>query len=587
MTQKESSPKNTDWNKILIILFSTIGLIACIAALFPYIRQMIMDLAAQIYQREASTSQSWLRVLLSYAMGGIFIILFFDYCTLTKSGKALVHKTKQEIKDSLSEIDFRSLIKPVLLLFGVYLLGIMTIIRANFSYIDDIWISVAGYRVWYDWSRYVIQFLSYIIHPDISLTDISPLPQLLAAFLLSISSVLLVYVIGKRKINIVLLLATIPLALFPFNLECLSFKYGAPYAPLSLLACIFPFLFIARKNAFIFCSFLCLLIICMTHQASAGVYMLIVIILSFQDWNSKKKTNKEIFSFIGISAFSFCFSLLFFKFFLMKPLDSYASNTMHQVSNLVSGILNNIKGYAEIISSDFGIIWKTGILLVLLFFIIKSICQSKQNKLLTFFVSIIAIGLSFILSYGIYLLLETPMYTPRALTGFCSFLAIMSIYVVLENKKIAIITVLALNWCFFVFAFSYGNALADQKRYETFRSSLMLHDLNSLYPENTDDMTIQISNAIGFTPVIENIAKHNPVIKRLVPVQIKEDDMFSYINFLNYNNFGKFKSKVFSYSSDYEDFKKLDLPVVLDSYYHTIKSDGNRILVVLKDSSFQ
>jgi hypothetical protein len=31
-----------------------------------------------------------------------------------------------------------------------------------------------------------------------------------------------------------------------------------------------------------------------------------------------------------------------------------------------------------------------------------------------------------------------------------------------------------------------------------------------------------------------------------------------------------------------DDFTTLNLPVLLDSYYHTIKSDGERILVVLK-----
>jgi hypothetical protein len=32
--------------------------------------------------------------------------------------------------------------------------------------------------------------------------------------------------------------------------------------------------------------------------------------------------------------------------------------------------------------------------------------------------------------------------------------------------------VIALNWCFAVFAFTYGNALADQKRYIDFRTEI-------------------------------------------------------------------------------------------------------------------
>ena len=587
MTKKQSKGKKTDWSNIIIILLSTIGLTACVAVIFPQIRQMIMDFAALIYQREASMNESWLRVLLSFAMGGIFIILFFDYCTLTVSGKALVNKTRQEIMDCLSGIDYRSFVKPALILFGIYLLGILTIIRANYLYIDDIGRAAYGYREWHNWSRYFMILLSFFVHPEINITDSSPLPQLIAILFLTISSVLLIYIIAGKKITTAHLIASIPLGLSPYFLECLSFKFDCTSMSFSILASIFPFLFMARKRAFIFCSILSLLIMCMTYQAASGVYLLIVVIVCFQEWNKRKKTNKEILSFLSTAAFSYCFALLFFRLFLMKPLDSYVSNEMHPVSQIASGVLSNIKDYVIIINNDFGVIWKTGIVFVLFFFIIKSLYQTTQNKLFSLFVSILLICILFILSYGVYSLLTLPMFSPRALLGFGVFLSIMCIYVVSDYKKSAAIVVLALNWCFFVFAFSYGNALADQNRYANFRTGIILHDLSVLYPDNIDNIPIQINNSIGYTPTVQNIARHNPVIERLVPVQLEENNLFSYIYFHSYHNFGQLKPQVLSYSQDYEDFKKLDLPVVLDSYYHTIKSDGNRILVVLKDSSFQ
>ena len=579
MTENQSNQKNKIWNS-LIILFSFIGLLACTALLFPHVRIMIMDWAEQIIQREASTYQSWVRVLLSYAMGGICFILFFDYCTLTNSGRALVLKVKQEIIECLSEIKFRSFLKPSLLLFGIYFLGIMTIIRANYSYIDDLGHVASAYRGWYNWDRYVTEFATIFVHANIRLTDISPLPQLIAIFILSISSVLLINIIGNGKITLISLLATIPLGLSPFILECLTFKVDAPYMALSILASIFPFLFLARRKAFIFISVVSLLIMCMTYQAASGIYMMIVVIFCFQDWNKRVKTNKEILSFIWTSALTFCFTMLLFKLFIMRPAENYASNVVHPIAHLLSGTLSNIKEYAIIINHDFGTIWKILIAIIIFFFIAKSIYISAQSKILSFIIAITVIAILFILSFGAYSLLVLPLFVPRAMFGFGVFLAIICIYVIADYKKVATFTVLALNWCLFVFAFSYGNALSDQSRYADFRIGLLLHDLSNLYPSaGRDDLSIQINNSIDFAPTIKNISKHNPVIEKLVPSRLA-DTCWDYYYLLEYFNYMKFEKA--NWHGERINFDSLDLPVVLDSYYHTIQSDGEFVLIILK-----
>jgi len=546
---------------------------------------MIVHLVEHIEYKKAGTYQSWFNTFLSYAMGGICFILPFDYCILTDSGKALVQKVKQEIKDCLSEVDFRSFLKPVLLLSGVYLLGILTIIRANFLYIDDIARTEGGTRGWYHWSRYISDFSSIFVHADTRLTDISPVPQLLAILILSISSVLLVYVIANKKITPVRLLASIPLGLSPYFLACLSFKFDAPYMALSILASIVPFLFIARKKAFLFCSVVSLLVMCMTYQAASGIYLMVAVIHCFQDWNSRKKSSKEILFFLGIVALSFCFVIVVFKFFLMISVDWYASTAIFPLPHIISGTLNNIKNYFLLINHDWGIIWKMGIALVMLFFIIRSVYQSEQKRLLSFFGSILVIGLSFVLSFGVYSLLENPLYAPRAMFGFGVFLSILCVYVVSGYKKLATVVVLALNWCLFVFAFSYGNALADQERYAEFRIGLLLHDLSSLYPNrNSGDMTFQLKNTIDYTPTIKNIAMHYPVIESLVPKKLGKEvhGVFwgSTVYYLEYFGYGSYNNDV-SYDSDC-DYDSLNLPVVLDSYYHTIKSDGSHVLIILK-----
>ena len=542
-----------------------------------------MDLAAQFLHKESSTYQSWIATLLSYAMGGICFILFFDYCSLTDSGKALVRKVKQEIKDCLSEIDFKTFVKPVLLMSVIYLLGIFTIIRSNVLYIDDIGRASGGYRGWYGWSRYVSEILSIFIHGDTVLTDISPATQIIAVLFLSVSSVLLVFILSK-KITVIHLLASIPLGLSPYFLECISYKYDSPYMALSILACIVPFLFIEYRRAFLFISITSLLIMCMTYQAASGIYIMIVIMLCFLDWNFRKRPNREILSFLGISFLAFCLSMIMFKLFLAKSNFGDNSGTeMFSLPQLIPGVLTNVKNYLLLIYHDFGIIWKTIIFFIVFFFIIKSVYKSAQRKVASFIVSAAIVCLTLIMSYGVYYMLELPQILPRALYGFGVFLAIICVYIS-DYKKTAILSALALSWCFFVFAFSYGNALADQNRYANFRVELLLHDLSTLFPDrNREDMSFQINNSIGYTPVVENIAKHNPVIKRLVYERVEEDDLFSLAYFVGYFNWATLdSSRDFSYGKDFVDFRKCDLPVVLDSYYHTIKSDGDHVLIILK-----
>ena len=572
--------------EITILMGSGIGLMVCGAGLFPQVRQMILDLAVQMLHREPFSNQMWLRALGGYAAGGICFILFFDYCTLTEPGKALVQNVNREINDCLSKIDFRSFLKPTLLMFGVYLLGIITIIRADFLYYDDLKRAIEGFRRWYDWSRYVPEFSSILVHGNTRLTDISPLPQLLAILILSFSSVLLVYIICQ-KITGSRLLASIPMGLSPYFLGCISYKFDAPYMALSILVCIVPFLFITSKKAFFVSSVVSLLIMCTTYQAVSGIYPIIVILLCFSEWNRCKKPNKEIMSFLGTAAFAYCFALLSFRFFLMKPdipSDYYASTAMLPGPHLIQGVLSNIKNYAIIVNHDLGIVWKIGILFVFLFFIIQSIIQSAQKREVSFFVSILVIGLSFIGSYGVYSLLAIPIYLPRALIGFGVFLAVLCIYVVSETKKLATATVLALNWCLMVFAFSYGNALADQARYAEFRITLLMHDLSILFPNRSnEDPAVRLKSSIDYTPLVKNIAKNYPLIERLTSTQLGGESYWEDYYFREYFNFNYQKENIpVKEDAPAKEFKDFDWQVVLDSYYHTIQSDGNHILVTLK-----
>lgn len=66
------------------------------------------------------------------------------------------------------------------LLTGIYLVGISAILRANVNYVDDIGRVADGYRGWENFSRFISNGLSTLMHTDNYITDISPMTQLLA-----------------------------------------------------------------------------------------------------------------------------------------------------------------------------------------------------------------------------------------------------------------------------------------------------------------------------------------------------------------------------------------------------------------------
>ncbi|GHT56705.1 hypothetical protein FACS1894109_06510 [Spirochaetia bacterium] len=250
-------------------------------------------------------------------------------------------------------------------------------------------------------------------------------------------------------------------------------------------------------------------------------------------------------------------------------------------------MIGNIQKYTLNIYADFSLLWKILIAIIGVCFLVMSSTTSKQNKGIAAIVSIGTIGISFIMSAGAYLVLQKPLFGSHSMYGVGVFVAIIAIILVSYQKKYMAAIVLALNYSFFVFAFSYGNALADQQRYTNFRTEILLQDLNNLFPNrNKNEMKIQLENSVGYAPSVANIAKSYPVIKNLVPRHLAGGGVWGIYYLVNYFNWGE---KEMANHNDlgsektFNDFATYDLPIIFDSYYYSIKSDGGRILVILKN----
>jgi hypothetical protein len=568
--------KNLRFEKFMrygIGFFSCAGIVFSAIILFPNIQILIIQLAEKyLIHRKVNFYEQWMRTLSAWAKGCVSLIVIFDFFALSKRGRALLREISAETKTRLFEINFRAFIKPLLFVSGVYLFGYAAIIRADFSYVDDLARAIEGYHGWNGWSRHLADILSTFIHGDPNLTDISPLPQILAAFIAGAGTVLLAYILCGGDLSFTTLLAGLSLGLSPYFLENVSYKFDAPYMALSVVFSVLPFVFAGPTKAFVFCSISSLLAMCMTYQASSGIYIALTLLICFRDWNERRRTNREILLFAVAAALSFCCSMIFFRLVFMVPSSGSGFSTeMPAFHRLVPGTLLNLQTYIATINNDFGLVWKILLMAMAVLFALQFSGRSKQTKPAALIVSAVFIATAFFLSYGVYCMLESPSYQPRALTGFGVFAAAIGICMASGRGKAAVVIVLMLNWCFMVFAFSYGNALADQKRYTNFRVAMLLHDLSGLFPDgDASKMPVEVENAIGFGPVTENIAKHYPLIKRLVP---NNRHYHLYIYLSEYFHWERGRS---------ENAEPPDMPVVLDSYYHTIRSDGEYIRVSFK-----
>ncbi len=476
-------------------------------------------------------------------------------------------------------------IKPTVTMLIIYLVGIVAIIRANFYYIDDLGRNFFGNSGWSPvFSRYISDIISPFLHADTYLTDISPIPQFLAVILMAISSVIILYLItGKKKFNFFEYAAVIPLGLSPYFLECFSYKYDAPYMALSVLAAIVPVLFYKKgRIAYALACITGTLVMCTTYQASSAIFPMLVIVLGLMKWN-RKEDYKSIFEFLISSALWYALALIIFKVFLMIEIDShYVSTPQGSALQLLTLAFDNLKQYIFTILVDFKIEWTIMVILICLSMVYVMVRDSKQHKFGALVLTIISLAVMICISFGIYLLLEKQKFSPRSMYGFGVFIAFVACVVVTAPKAIiGKLICICLSYVFFMFSFTYGNALFVQKTYTDFRIQRAVDDIMDLDiirdGEDASNITMQIEGGIGMAQAIRNMPQDYQILNRLVPITFRGDWLWGRRGFSYYYGLHDIKW------DDSIDLTTYDLPVLEDNIYHTIKGNEKYILLELKE----
>lgn len=566
----------TQRGRTLSIVFLSLCFLGFVVLALPPTCNLIISFVEQLMGRELRDPGRWIEIIQHCSTIALCVIALVFFLGLTKKGNDFACLIKQESHPFLQFLCSRSFVIMSVGTFAFYFLCFYKLIDSDFYYADDLWRSFDGSRSWIGFSRYVSEFLSIVLHNNFYLPDIAPLTQFISLAVYSFSTILLAWLVTERKVTISSLVICSLLFLSPFNAQNLSYRFDSPYMALAAFFPMVPFLFKEENKSFVFTSVISLILCCMSYQSGTSIYILLAIFFATSLW-LKKESYQKIFTFVGLSVFSFALALVLFKLLFMNTINNGADSYSATVS--LSVMPQNFKTYLSNTIPSFGGLWIKGFVAIsILVALVLGIKVSRQNKLVTAIFLIVMGLLALFLSFGPYLVFAKPLFSPRAFTGFSMLITLVGIslyknlFVSGGGKKALLIPAFCLVYGCIVFLFAYGVALTEQKQYQDFRVEHLLSDL-SQHTIQDEKNYVSFSGSIGLSDGIAVNSDSFPLINQLISVVpsgggIWNDDLLSSYNF-NCED---------EYLSENPGW-----PLLKSSYYHDIYGEGNHFFIVLKN----
>ena len=485
--------------------------------------------------------------------------------------------------------------KLFFILLAAYCFAFIAIWRANYYYADDVGRAVVGYGWTSDFNRYSSSALQFfLVNMNLKLVDLSPYTQVLALALTALSSMMLIYLFSKRdkKPSFLAVAASAFLGLCPYTVACFVYKFDAPCMALALFASILPFLFYdSRRPIFFAISTICLLVMWTSYQSYSGIYVILTLAIALKSMMEKEKFS-SILKRTLFCVLPFFLAVVLYKFCLPEII-SYRSLEVYSFTELIPGLWGNFFGVISKVWSSFNDFWKLLAVLFCAVYLISFFLQevSIKQKLKNFFFGSVFMILSLAFATGATLLLKETYYPPRSFCGFSVVFAVLGLFIAYGlsdretkhfGKIFLALPVILLLYQFFVFEIAFGNALADQWRYSSFRIETLARDLSELFSDSSaqENVKLQIRGDIGYSEMVSHVAKEYPIMNELITDEstgLSEHVWGVRRLYYNYGlNFGDaFVALAGSY--DYESME-----MVKDTSYHTIYIDDDKACVVLK-----
>lgn len=279
--------------------------------------------------------------------------------------------------------------RSILLVFFIYLVINLAIGIVNFPYLDDVGRQLWGYSKFAEgYSRWGSEILAWMIQGSRHLTDLGLVSSILTAIILTISSSIVVYVLNDKKLQIIPMIVSTIVGINPWFLQNISFRFDAPFMTFSILFSVIPFLWWDSKRYFFFwISVIGVFLMCNTYQASSGVYLLLVLALSFKRILENEKWI-EILKQIALSALAYIVAMgsyvLEMKF--NPELANRGGNVaIASLKDIPAVIFINSKMYLQKIIEQSTRLWILFVIVLLIVFIFVHVITAKTKRANVFF----------------------------------------------------------------------------------------------------------------------------------------------------------------------------------------------------------
>lgn len=427
--------------------------------------------------------------------------------------------------------------RPFLVLFALNILALVTLLRDNFSFTDDLYRAIYGDAWSGDFNRYASSALNYLLHQSFRLFDISPIPQIVAMGIMATTSMMLVkLLVGEprslKKSVWPLLMASL-ITLSPFMMNAWMYKFDAPCMALAIFVSVLPYTLCWGKikwaeirdgNGLVLGKFIlrllviltCVMVMWMSFQAACGIFLAVGLTLVIKDRIEKRPRNYcQTIVFIGAYLASSVLAYL-----LVKDGSYYRNITTFAPAEMLGGVMSNLSLILQCMLNSLTVWW--GILIAAIVILMMVLVSGRKADWHKGALMLIYLGVILVVAIGPYLALEEFPVNGRSMLGGCWALTLFLLLgwsqlvrVKRQRKWLICVPVVVLLYGFMTFAWSFGNALASQYEHDTMRVTMITQDLAEIYPtaEDFSERAFRITGSVGLSAVMTEHFRVFPAAK--------------------------------------------------------------------------
>jgi hypothetical protein len=422
-------------------------------------------------------------------------------------------------------------------LFLLYAIGIFALLRSNTLYINDtarvfhdgLFFSVVG--------RYLAEWLGSLLF--VSYSDLSPLTQLGGVACIAAAGIFFCAALFRRKVRMGQVFCCLPLALSPYFLQNISYKYDSLFMSLAVLCVAAAFYVLVRHGS----GWQAQMVACVLFFCSLGLYQgmcnlyffalafwMIRDLLEGKGWWAMLWRCLRTLPALAVALGVYKLSLRFVE------LNSYSREhgLMLPLQSMALGVWNNMQDslayiYFDWNSNSYGYIMALAVLCMLLAYAAKAgrLALPLGQRIVRFLAAAALFGLSCCAVLGLTLLLKNIVLQPRVYVGVGFIMSMILLYTLRYSRALCClcrmcsvgVIAIALSYCM-GFASLYGNALSWQNDYEDIIYAHLLPEVKS-YCQQFNTNRICFIGSMPRSPLLPSVEAKYPILNKLVKVSME------------------------------------------------------------------